>query len=184
MTHTHLSATPLVQATPRRRFLRLATLGAGAALFAVAGLRSAHAASDKPLDALLLSCMDYRLMDDVERYMAERGLADKYDHVILAGASLGAITDVFPSWQQTFWDHVDIAITLHNIQRVILLDHRDCGAFKVLLGETHTATPNIEKATHAEQLAILKQRINARNPQLAVETLLMALDGSVEVLNV
>ena len=184
MTHTHLSATPLVQATPRRRFLRLATLGAGAALFAVAGLRSAHAASDKPLDALLLSCMDYRLMDDVERYMDGRGLADKYDHVILAGASLGAITDVYPTWQQTFWDHVDIAIQLHNIQRVILLDHRDCGAYKVLLGDAHLASPDIEKATHAEQLTILKQRINAKHPKLAVETLLMALDGSVEVLEV
>ena len=184
MSHTRLPVATAEFAAPRRRFLRLATLSTGVALFAVAGLRPAGAATDKPLDALLLSCMDYRLMDDVERYMAERGLADKYDHVILAGASLGAITNVFPSWQQTFWDHVDIAITLHNIQRVILLDHRDCGAYKVLLGETHLATPNIEKATHAEQLAILKQRIHARNPQLAVETLLMALDGSVEVLNV
>ena len=179
MTHTHLSATPLVQATPRRRFLRLATLAANAALFAVAGLRSAHAASDKPLDALLLSCMDYRLMDDVERYMDGRGLADKYDHVILAGASLGAITDVYPTWQQTFWDHVDIAIQLHNIQRVILLDHRDCGAYRMVLGDGAVKDAQTELASHVKQLYALRQAIVTRHHHMEVEIGLMNLDGTV-----
>ena len=57
---------------PRRKFIEVATLGAGAALLAAAAPRAARAASKT--EALLLSCMDYRLMDDVERYMAGRGL--------------------------------------------------------------------------------------------------------------
>ena len=78
----------------RRQFCRLATMGGGVALFEVAlPHRTAHASG--AVDALLLSCMDYRLVDDTERYMAGRGLRDKYDHIVLAGASLGALTDKF-----------------------------------------------------------------------------------------
>lgn len=55
--------------------------------------------------------MDYRLIDETERYMSARGLRDKYDHIILAGASLGALTDQYPAWNQTFWEHLEIALS-------------------------------------------------------------------------
>ena len=70
--------------TGRRAFLRVGVLGGGASLLAMAlPARSARAAAT---DALLLSCMDYRLTNETERYMSGRGLRNKYDHVILAGA--------------------------------------------------------------------------------------------------
>jgi carbonic anhydrase len=145
---------------------------------AVSRLPEARAAGGT--EALLLSCMDFRLMDEIERYMSGRGLRDKYDHVILAGASLGAITDEYPAWNQTFWDHLDIAIKLHNIREVIIMDHRDCGAYKVILGSEHVKDPNVERDTHATHLRKLKGMINAKYPKLNVETLLMSLDGKVE----
>jgi hypothetical protein len=37
-------------------------------------------------EALLLSCIDYRLPGKIARYMEGRGLAANYDHMILAGA--------------------------------------------------------------------------------------------------
>ena len=141
----------------------------------------AHAAGGT--DALLLSCMDYRLMDEVERYMSARGLRNRYDHVILAGASLGAVTDKFPAWNQPFWEHLDVAIKLHNIHQVILLDHLDCGAYKVILGPGHAKDAQLEKQAHAMQLQKLKAMIGDRYPTLHVETLVMALDGKVEVID-
>jgi hypothetical protein len=81
--------------------LRLA--GGGASLLAAASvLPMAHAAG--ATDALLLSCMDFRLMDDIERYMSGRKLRDRYDHVVLAGASLGALTDKYPAWNRSSRD--------------------------------------------------------------------------------
>lgn len=161
-------------APPRRRFLQLAALTAGVQLL----WSPARAAGST--DALLLSCMDYRLVDDTERYMAARGMRERYDHVVLAGAALGAITSRFPAWNQTFWDHLDVAIQLHHIHTVIVLDHRDCGAYKVILGPAHAADPALERDTHAGQLHALRAQIAQRYPALKVETLLMALDGSVE----
>jgi carbonic anhydrase len=165
----------------RRSFLQVAALGGGASLLAVTSLiPEARAAGET--DALLLSCMDFRLMDDIERYMSGRKLRDRYDHVVLAGASLGAITDKYPAWSKTFWEHLDIAIKLHNIHTVIVMDHRDCGAYKVILGPEHAKDPKTEKVTHATQLKKLKAQIAQKYPKLKVEMLLMALDGKVDVI--
>jgi carbonic anhydrase len=165
--------------TNRRRLLQLAVLGGGVTLLASPSLLPAARAAGAT-DALLLSCMDFRLMDDIERYMTGRGLRDKYDHIVLAGASLGAVTNKYPAWNKTFWEHLDIAIKLHNIQTVIVMDHRDCGAYKVILGAAHANDHRVETDTHRVQLKKLKALINKQYPKLKVETLLMALDGKVE----
>ncbi len=162
----------------RRRFLTLAALGGGVALLSATPLR--HAAAAGNVEALLLSCMDYRLVDDTARYMDQRGMTNNYDHVILAGASLGALTDKAPSWQTAFWDHVDVAKKLHHIQKVIIMDHRDCGAYRVFLGLDLKDDPVREKQVHTEQLLKLAAAVKEKHPDLGVETLLMALDGSVE----
>ena len=75
----------------RRTFLRVAGIG-GLATLAGATLPFRYVFAAGQADALLLSCMDYRLLDATARYMAAHGLKGKYDHVILAGASLGATT--------------------------------------------------------------------------------------------
>ena len=129
---------------------------------------------------LLLTCMDFRLANEIEAYMTARGLRDRYDHVVLAGASLGALNDRFPAWSEVFWQHLDLAIELHEVHRVMVLDHRDCGAYKVVLGEDFGKMPEKETQIHAETLMTLRKQILAKYPQLAVETYLMALDGSVQ----
>lgn len=167
--------------TNRRSFLKLAALGGGASLLA-AVLPTSNVLAAGQTEALLLSCMDFRLMDDIERYMSGRGLTDKYDHIVLAGASLGAVTSKYPAWNKTFWQHLDIAIKLHSIHKVIVLDHRDCGAYKVILGEDFAKDPAKETAAHTAQLKSLSASIKKKYPKLGVELLLMALDGKVEVI--
>ncbi len=175
---THADGCCSPAAAHRRGFLTLAALAGGAALLAPMLPTPARAAG--AIDALLLSCMDYRLVDDVVRYMDGRGLTNRYDHVILAGASLGALTEKKPEWGAAFWDHVAIAKDLHRIKRVMVMDHRDCGAYKVFLGEDFGADPAKETAVHADNLRRLAAMIRERHPDLEVELLLMALDGGVE----
>ena len=163
----------------RRGLLRHAALGAGAAVVAPAWLADRARAAGQA-DALLLSCMDFRLMDEIEHYMAGRGLRDKYDHIVLAGASLGAVTDRYPAWNKVFWDHLGLAVSLHAVPKVIVMDHRDCGAYKVILSEDIAKDPVKEREFHARTLKQLAGLIQKRQPQLAVELLLMSLDGSVE----
>ncbi|NMG74873.1 carbonic anhydrase [Aromatoleum diolicum] len=167
--------------TSRRNFLQRATLATGVALLGTVA-HSGKASAGGHTDILLLTCMDFRLMDSVEHYMAARGLTHKYDHVVLAGASLGAVTDKYPAWNRTFWDHLGVAIQLHDIHKVVVMDHRDCGAYKAILGEDLANDPVREQEIHRDHLDRLALAIKTRHPGLEVETLLMALDGSVETL--
>lgn len=114
--------------------------------------------------------------------MSFEELRDKYDHFILAGASLGAVTDKYPAWNQTFWAHVDLAIQLHKINKVMVLDHRDCGAYRLILGEDFVKDRAKETAIHTKTLKELRRQINEKYPEMEVELLLMDLDGKIETI--
>lgn len=161
----------------RRAFIQTLALGGGAFLLSTLPLRVRAAGH---VDVVLLSCMDYRLMDEIASYMDGRGLKDGYDHLILAGASLGALTGQRPDWGHTFWQHLDVAIDLHHVKRVMVIDHRDCGAYKIFLGEKAVDTPAKELAAHTHYLRRLRERIGQKHAGLDVELGLMSLDGKVE----
>ena len=78
--------------------------------------------------------MDYRLVDDLVKFMDGKGMTNKYDHVILAGASAGAMHGKFAAWHETFWSHLAVAIDLHKTHKVMIIDRRNCGAYKIALG--------------------------------------------------
>jgi carbonic anhydrase len=180
MPRRHQSEPAQPTANRRREFLQLATLGAGASLLA-ATLPASDAQAGKT-EALVLSCMDYRLMDDIETFMAKRGMRNKYDHIVLAGAALGAVQERYPAWSKTFWEHLDIAIQLHHIHTVVIIDHRDCGAYKVILGDDLAKDRERETDVHAQHLARLGTAIRKKHPKLEIELHLMALDGSVQTI--
>ena len=162
-------------ALDRRRLLA----GGMAGLLASSGvLGRAALAAEGDTEALLLNCIDYRLTGATTRYMSGRHLAGKYDQFILAGAALGAKNDKFPAWGTTFWEHVQVAIDLHHIRKIIVIDHRDCGAYKVILGKDLTGKAEFDM--HATQMRALRAEIAAKQPKLAVELLLMDLTGKVE----
>ena len=76
-------------------------------------------------DVLLLTCMDFRFFLTIAEIM--KGI--KYDHVVLAGAALGAVQCQKEYWGKTFFDHLKLAIDLHKIRNVFVMEHRDCGAY-------------------------------------------------------
>ncbi|WP_406698783.1 hypothetical protein V5E97_07840 [Singulisphaera sp. Ch08] len=132
-----------------------------------------------PHNVLLLSCMDLRLLDETVAFMDGIGMINRYDHVILAGASLGACYDGLPHWGQTFWDHVDIARELHDIREIYILEHRQCGAYLKLLGFAAWESEELEALAHAEVASRLKSQIQVRHSDLGVRAFLMGLSGAV-----
>jgi hypothetical protein len=166
-------------ALDRRRLLGLLGIGA---TYAIAGtsLLGQRAFAAPGTEALLLTCIDYRLIAATTRYMAEQQMDGKYDEFILAGAALGVENRKFPDWARTFWEHVQLAIDLHKIRRIIVMDHRDCGFYKDIHGKDLAADPADELKVHAAQMHLVKADIGRRHPALAVELLLMGLDGKAE----
>ncbi len=137
-------------------------------------------ASAATVTALAITCIDYRLVDDAVRFFNRRHMTNDYDQVSLAGASLAAVSDKFPSSNAAFWDQVGIAKELHHIKKVIVVDHRDCGAFRVAFGADYQGHGAAETAQHKGVMEQVKTKLTQTHPELAAEFYLMALDGKAE----
>jgi carbonic anhydrase len=161
----------------RRRFLQLA----GSAGL-VATLPFPALAATGNYEAMVVNCMDPRFPEHMRAYTAGRGLTGKFSHFVVAGAAIGIVAPAFKDWHKTFWDNLGASIQLHNIQKIIVINHRDCGAARLGYGEAAVANPKVETETHHASLAEFRKHAKERHPKLAVETGLMNIDGKVETL--
>jgi len=166
-----------IDVSTRRSFLcLLAGMGINS------GLTPVCAWAQKPTyEAMLLSCIDPRMVDPVHNYMNTRDLDGKYSQFTIAGAAIAAEAKAFAAWHQTFWDNLATSIELHGIKRVIAIDHRDCGAARIAYDVESIANSSAETNTHKRVLAAFRQDVQHRHPRIGVETGLMALDGSLEM---
>ena len=131
-------------------------------------------------EAMLLTCIDPRFPELAIKYMESCRMVGKYSQFTFAGASIGVAAPAFKTWAVAFWDNLAASIQLHHIPKVIAMNHRDCGAAKIAYGADKVANPQIETETHKAALMEFKKRVGQRQPKLAVELGLMALDGSVQ----
>jgi carbonic anhydrase len=139
-------------------------------------------AAEGNYEAMVLSCIDPRFPEPTLNYMKSRNMLGKYSQFVIAGASIGVVAPAFKDWQKAFWDNLAASIQLHNIPKVIAINHRDCGAAKIAYGEAKVANPQVETETHRAALGEFRKQVGERQPKLAVETGLMAVDGKVEML--
>ena len=160
-----------------RRYFGALSLGAVGALLLPASGRAAG-----EVDALVVTCIDYRLVDDAVKFFDGQNMKNKYDQVSLAGAALAGVSPAFPSANAAFWDQLAIAKKLHNVQRLIVLDHQDCGAYKVAFGDKFATEPHAEAAQHKSVMLEVKTKLAREFPSLGFDGYLMALDGSAEKL--
>ena len=160
----------------RRHFLAFAGASGVAAAMQPLG---AFAASGN-YEAMVLSCIDPRLQEPVRKYTASRNLTGKYSQFTFAGAAVGVVAPAFKDWQKTFWDNLAATIQLHNIKRVIAINHRDCGAAKIAYGADAVTNEATETMTHRRTLAMFRKEVSERQPKLIVETGLMSLNGRID----
>ena len=131
--------------------------------------------------AIVITCMDFRLIDDEVLFFNRLGLNNNYDEFILAGASLGYNQTVYSAWSETFDKHIELSEQLHDIIEVIVIDHMQCGAYKIFYNLPSIPRAD-EIALHNENFIKFKQTINQKYPHLTVITYLMDLDGSIVAL--
>lgn len=127
--------------------------------------------------ALVLSCMDFRLIDDQVYHFNKMGYTNNYDSVVLAGASLGYNQTKYPEWRKMLDEHIELSIQLHKIEEIIVLEHMDCGAYKLFYNDS--ITDENEFGIHKNNVREFKNHINEKFPTLTVRSFLMRLNGSV-----
>lgn len=126
---------------------------------------------------LSLSCIDYRFVESIPEVLRDEEGVEFFDGFALAGGSLGYNQTMFTSWPQTWLDTVQIAITLHKITTIIIVEHMDCGMYTTIYGPL---TPTEEHALHLQNMQTFRTAMATLFPTLAVRGYLVYLDGAAE----
>jgi carbonic anhydrase len=134
----------------------------------------------------VLSCIDYRVMDSTIELLKQDCCVDAFDHTVLAGASLGYNQTDYISWKKTFIDHIDLAIQLHHIKKIVVVDHDDCGAYRLFY--PHLNDDNkCERKHHIKNIKkFIKhmkkfiKHMKKMYPNMHYSGYLLSLDGSFE----
>ena len=132
----------------------------------------------KNFNAMVLSCIDPRFQYPVYNHLKKKKLIGKYSAFTIAGAAVGVTHKKFKQWHKTFYDNLATSIQLHKIEKLIVINHKDCGATKIANGKKNF-TPANEKKIHQESFTIIKKKIKNRFPKLKVELNLMSLDSKI-----
>ena len=95
---------------------------------------------------MVLSCIDPRFQPIIYSYLKKKKLIGKYSSFTIAGSAIGVTANKFKRWHKTFWDNFDTSIKFHNIKKLIVINHRDCGAAKIINGKKEFSSINESKA--------------------------------------
>ncbi len=166
-----------------RRFDRRHILRGAGGLAALAALQPFTALAAKgSYEAMVLGCIDPRMQVPVTAYTAGRDLTGKYSHFVIAGAAIGVVAEPFKDWHKAFWDNLATSIDIHSIKSVIAINHRECGAAEIAYGEAKVKPRAVETETHRAALAEFRRQVGERQPKLKVETALMDINGTIEMI--
>ena len=132
--------------------------------------------------AMVLSCIDPRFQPIIFNYLVKKKLKGKYSLFTVAGASIGVTAPKFKKWHRTFWDNIDTSIKLHKIQKLIVINHRDCGAAKIINGKKDFNSLN-EIKIHKSSFKKIKKIFKKKYRKLKIETYLISLNKKIKIFN-
>ena len=130
--------------------------------------------------AMVLSCIDPRFQPIVYNYLKKKKLSGRYSSFTIAGAAVGVTAKKFKKWHKVFWDNMDTSIKLHKIKRLIVINHRDCGAAKIINGNKVFSKIN-ETKIHKNSFIKIKKKFKKKYPKLKIELKIISLNKKIEI---
>ena len=121
----------------------------------------------KKYKAMVLSCIDPRFQPKVFKYLKAKELTGKYSSFTIAGAAIGVTHRKFKKWHSTFWENLSTSIKLHKISSLIVINHNDCGAAKIVNGKKKFNL-SVENTIHKESFIKIKKELKKKYPSLKV----------------
>jgi carbonic anhydrase len=121
----------------------------------------------KKYEAMVLSCIDPRFQPKVYKYLKAKKLTGQYSSFTIAGAAIGVTNKKFKKWHSTFWENLATSIKLHKIKKLIVINHKDCGAAKIINGKKKFNSL-IEDKIHEESFKKIKKILKKKHPNIKI----------------
>ncbi len=128
--------------------------------------------------AMVLSCIFPTFQPLVYDYLKKKNLIGKYSAFTIAGGAIGVTHSRFKKWHSVFIENLSTSIKLHNIEKLIIINHTDCGAAKIV-NEKKNFDFSIEQKIHKLSFIKIKNIIKKKFPELKIESNLMSLNNKI-----
>ena len=129
--------------------------------------------------AMVLSCIDPRFQPIIHNYLKKKKLIGKCSSFTIAGSAIGVTSNKFKRWHKVFWENLDTSVKLHNIKKLIVINHRDCGVAKIINGKKEFSEIN-ETEVHKDSFKKIKKIFRQMYPKLKIELKIISLNRKVE----
>lgn len=123
-------------------------------------------------NALVLTCIDFRFHNQLEKLLQDK-VCQSFDLKTDAGAVKQLVSGK-AAVRDWILQNIEIARKLHQIKKVVLVNHRDCGAYG---GDAAFANHRAQVNFHKNQLEEATKIIQEKFPDLKVETYFAELEG-------
>ena len=136
----------------------------------------------KKYKAMVLSCIDPRFQPIVFNFLKKRNLNGKYSYFSIAGSAIGVTSIKFKKWHKTFWDNLETSINLHKITKLIVINHYDCGAAKIV-NKKKKFNNQDETLIHKKSFNQIQKTLKKRHKKLKIEMFLISLNKKIKKFN-
>ena len=114
----------------------------------------------------------------IKEYMEQNNLLGDCDLVAVAGAAKDIASPTTAEDRKFVIRQIDISKSLHHIQKVILMNHTDCGAYG---GRKSFASRAEEEKKHFEDMQKAADIITSKYPDLQITKVLANIEDSGEI---
>ena len=132
----------------------------------------------KKYEAMVLSCMDPRFQKPVHQHLKNKKLTGKFSAFTIAGGSIGVTNNKFKKWHSTFWENLETSINLHKINKLIVINHKDCGAAKIA-NNNKNFNSSIENSIHKKSFSKLKKTLKKKFPNIKVTFKILSIKNAL-----
>ena len=128
--------------------------------------------------ALIIHCMDFRLMKPIYEYLEKQNLVGDCDQVVVAGAVKAIAENPDSPEAAILLKQIRLSRDLHGMQTLILMHHTDCGAYG---GHAAFDSPEEERDAHISAMRKTRDEVNKRIPGLEIRLVLADMQEGEKV---
>ena len=128
---------------------------------------------------MVLSCIDPRFQPLIYNYLKRKKLTGKYSAFTIAGSAIGVTHNKFKKWHSVFIENLSTTIKLHKIEKLIVINHTDCGAAKIANGNKKFDSL-IEENIHKSSFIDIKRKIKKKFPKIKIDLNLISLNNKIK----
>lgn len=133
-------------------------------------------------EVLVVHCSDHRFQAGFHDLLnLKLNLDENYDLLVLPGGpQCLTLVEYLPKFAWAGWKWFHFLVDAHDLKRMILIQHQDCGWYKELPGHLHSSSE--PRLRQEEDLRRARHALARDHPELSVELYYAGWDSNDQVI--